>query len=196
MQSVRGRSRIGGRFEEGNVVSGYAGHGVGRRCPGSGAVGDAGRQWQSSLRPDCCTGRGRQGTDKPVRGQRQHPEHSPGVQRQRGRRSRRSSPARLPLRLPCSISMLAPAEAQYSARCQPCGRASPHGWFVAHRARCRCPARSRWSTGPQDRPLNDRTRSKPGGSLRGPAFFVPALCPPGGLYSGGVVDILMSGDLA
>ncbi|CAA9432699.1 hypothetical protein AVDCRST_MAG82-2227, partial [uncultured Rubrobacteraceae bacterium] len=137
--------------EEGNVISGYAGYGVGRRCPGSGAVGNAGRQWQCCLRPDCCTGRGRQGADKPVRGQRQHPAHSPGVQRRRargrdGRRQRHRGRRSGCCAVSVSVSVRRPHR-------QPCCRASPHGWFVAHRARCRCPARSRWSTGPQDRPL-------------------------------------------
>ena len=114
-------------------------------------------------------------------------------------RSRRSSPALVrPLRLPCSISMLRLLSAVLSPlrqpRC-PSGRASPHGWFVAHRARCRCPARSRWSTGPQDRPLSDRTRPNQAGPFGGPLFSC-RLRPPGGLYSGDVVDILMSGDLA
>jgi hypothetical protein len=48
---------------------------------------------------------------------------------------------------------------------------------VQYSAPTASPARSRWSTGPQDRPLSDRTRSKQAGPFGGPLFRAGFVCP-------------------
>ena len=66
-----------------------------------------------------------------------------------------------------------------------CG-ASAHGWFFAYSARGRCPARGRRPSGPQDRPLSDRTRLNQAGPFGGPLFRAalprPAACIRGVLW--------------
>src|SRR5215204_1263267 len=90
---------LGGRFEEANVNSGHAGHGIGR--------------WGT------CTGADGGGGAVPV-------------------------------------------------HC--CCRSSLHGGSVVDSAWCRCPARSRWPSGPQDRPLRLGTKHNRAGPLGGPLF--------------------------